>query len=130
VIISLLIVDDEPDVVKLFQRKFRRELRSEEYVMHFAQSGEEALQILDAGIEPRVMLILSDINMPGMSGVDLLKETKSRWPQLPVAMITAYGDPENRRKADEAGAAHFVTKPIDFADLKLKIEEMVQLPGA
>lgn len=128
-IVSLMVVDDEPDVAKLFQRRFRQELRDGKYVMHFARSGEEALQLLDTGVEPQVMLILSDINMPGMSGIDLVKETKSRWPSLPVAMITAYGDPENRRQAREAGAVHILTKPIDFHDLKLKIEEMVRDPG-
>ena len=124
--ISILVVDDEPDVAELFKRKFRRELRGENYVMNFAQSGEEALQILDAGIEPQVMLILSDINMPGMNGIDLLKESKARWPDLPVVMITAYGDPESRRRAYDGGAMDFVTKPIDFDELKRKIEDIAQ----
>ena len=125
--VSILIVDDEPDVGELFKRKFRRELRDGEYAMHFAGSGEEALSMLDADVEPKVMLILSDINMPGMSGVELLKKSKKRWPNLPVAMITAYGDPESRQKALDAGAADFLSKPIDFAELKNKIAKLV--PG-
>ena len=124
--ISILVVDDEADVVELFKRKFRRELRSGEYVMHFAISGEDAVKKLDSGAEPKVMLVLSDINMPGMSGIELLKDTKKRWPDLPVAMITAYGDPESRQKANDAGAADFLTKPIDFVELKNKIAGLVQ----
>ena len=124
--ISILVVDDESDVAELFKRKFRRELRSGEYVMHFAISGEDAVKKLNSGVEPKVMLVLSDINMPGMSGIELLKDTKKRWPDLPVAMITAYGDPESRKKANDAGAADFLTKPIDFAELKNKIAGLVQ----
>jgi len=124
--ISILVVDDEADVVELFKRKFRRELRSGEYVMHFAISGEDAVKKLNSGAEPKVMLVLSDINMPGMSGIELLKDTKKRWPDLPVAMITAYGDPESRQKANDAGAADFLTKPIDFVELKNKIAGLVQ----
>jgi CheY-like chemotaxis protein len=126
VIVSILVVDDEPDVAELFKRKFRRELRNGDCVMHFAMSGEEALRKMDEGIEPQVMLILSDINMPGMNGIDLLKESKARWPDLPVVMITAYGDPESRQKAHDGGAIDFVTKPIDFDELKRKIENMAQ----
>ncbi len=124
--ISILVVDDESDVAELFKRKFRRELRSGEYVMHFAISGEDAVKKLNSGVEPKVMLVLSDINMPGMSGIELLKDTKKRWPDLPVAMITAYGDPESRQKANDAGAAEFLTKPIDFADLKNKIAGLMK----
>ena len=124
--ISILVVDDESDVAELFKRKFRRELRSGEYVMHFAISGEDAVKKLNSGVEPKVMLVLSDINMPGMSGIELLKDTRKRWPDLPVAMITAYGDSESRRKAHDAGAADFLTKPIDFGELKNKIAALVQ----
>lgn len=124
--ISILIVDDETDVAELFKRKFRRELRNGDFVMHFAYSGEEAISMLEAEIEPIVMLVLSDINMPGMSGIELLKDTRARWPDLPVAMITAYGDPDSRQKAQDAGAAEFLTKPIDFARLKIKIASLVQ----
>ena len=124
--ISILVVDDEADVAELFKRKFRRELRGGEYEMHFASSGEDAVKKLNSGVEPKVMLVLSDINMPGMSGIELLKDTRKRWPDLPVAMITAYGDSESRRKAHVAGAADFLTKPIDFGVLKNKIAALVQ----
>ncbi len=124
--ISILVVDDEPDVAELFKRKFRRELRNGQYVMHFACSGEDAVNKLERGVEPKVMLVLSDINMPGMSGIELLEDTKKRWPDLPVAMITAYGDPESRQKAHNAGAADFLTKPLDFVELKNKIAVLVQ----
>ena len=123
--VSILVVDDEPDVVELFKRQFRRELRSGACAMHFADSGEDAIEKLRSGFEPKVMLILSDINMPGMSGIELLAETKKQWPELPVAMITAYGDPDSRQKAYNLGAADFVTKPIDFPALKAKITEML-----
>ena len=87
--VSILVVDDEPDVVDLFKRRFRRELRQGDYTMYFAQSGEDALAQLKAGVEPEVMLILSDINMPGMNGLDLLREAKRTWPNLPVRYLTA-----------------------------------------
>jgi two-component system, response regulator, stage 0 sporulation protein F len=117
-------VDDEPDIVDLFQRQFRKELRNGEYVMHFAASAEGALELLDNGVEPEIMLILSDINMPGMSGIDLLNRSKQRWPNLSVAMITAYGDEETERSAMEGGATAFINKPIDFSNLKDLIAEM------
>ncbi len=90
---SILVVDDEPDVVDLFKRRFRRELRRGDYVMHFADSGEAALQQLTAGVRPEMMLILSDINMPGMNGLELLKEVKTLWPELPVGFQTALFHP-------------------------------------
>ena len=121
-----MVVDDEADVAELFKRKFRRELRGGEYEMHFASSGEDAVKQLDCGVEPKVMLVLSDINMPGMGGIELLKDTKKRWPDLPVAMITAYGDSESRQKAHNAGAADFLTKPLDFVELKNKIADLVR----
>jgi len=123
--VSIMVVDDEPDVVDLFKRRFRRELRKGEYSMYFANSGEDALNQLKTGIQPEVMLILSDINMPGMNGIDLLREAKALWPDLPVAMITAYGDDENRNNALEAGASDFLTKPVDFDELKAKISSMI-----
>ncbi len=123
--VSILVVDDEPDVVDLFKRRFRRELKRGDYAMYFANSGEDALRQLRDGIEPEVMLILSDINMPGMSGFELLKEVKGLWPGLPVAMITAYGDDESRRRATEAGATDFLTKPLNFDDLKSRLSELI-----
>ena len=123
--VSILVVDDEPDVVDLFKRRVRRELRRGDYAMLFANSGEEALAQLRAGIEPEIMLILSDINMPGMSGFELLGEAKKMWPDLPVAMITAYGDDQSRKRAMAAGASDFLTKPLDFDDLKATIDRMI-----
>ena len=92
--VSILVVDDEPDVAELFRQRFRREARQGTYVMHFAASGEEALEKLDDGIRPELIVILSDINMPGMDGLTLLNRIKQRWPEIPVMMVTAYGDDE------------------------------------
>ena len=124
---SILIVDDEPDVADLFRQRFRREARQGTYVLHFAVSGEEALDKLADGIRPQLIVILSDINMPGMDGLSLLREIKTRRPELPVMMVTAYGDDERRRQATEAGALQFLSKPVDFDLLK---EELRRLPGA
>jgi CheY-like chemotaxis protein len=128
--VSIMVVDDEPDVVDLFKRRFRKELRRGDYAMYFAISGEDALNQLKTGLQPEVMLILSDINMPGMSGFDLLAEAKKLWPQLPVAMITAYGDDDSRHHALELGATEFLTKPVDFDKLKVKISDMIANRGA
>jgi CheY-like chemotaxis protein len=123
---SILVVDDEPDVAELFRQRFRREMRQGTYVLHFAQSGEEALACLAGEIEPQLIVILSDINMPGMDGLSLLREIKSRRPELPVMMVTAYGDDERRRIANEHGAAEFINKPVDFDLLK---KQLLSLPG-
>jgi len=125
--VSVLIVDDEPDITELFRQHFRREVRQGLYVLHFAVSGEEALDKLAAGIEPPLIVILSDINMPGMDGLALLHEIKTRRSDLPVIMVTAYGDDERRRRATEYGAAEFLTKPVDFDFLKAQLR---QLPSA
>jgi len=125
--VSILVVDDEPDVADLFRQRFRREVRQGTYVLHFAVSGEEALDELADGIEPPLIVILSDINMPGMDGLALLHEIKTRRPDLPVIMVTAYGDDERRRRATEYGAAEFLTKPVDFDSLKARLR---QLPNA
>ncbi len=115
---KLLVVDDEPDAIELFRQSFRREIRAGDYDIRFAAAGEDALRLLTAeGADDRILL-LCDINMPGMSGLDLLCDVRTRWPRLPVIMITAYGDAENRRRALERGASAFVTKPVDFAQLK------------
>ena len=125
--VSILIVDDEPDVADLFRQRFRHEARQGTYVLHFAASGEEALDKLEGAIEPQLIVILSDINMPGMDGLALLREIKLRRPELPVMMVTAYGDDERRRRASELGAFEFLTKPVDFDRLK---EQLRQLPTA
>jgi two-component system, response regulator, stage 0 sporulation protein F len=122
--VSILIVDDEPDVAELFRQRFRRETRQGIYVMHFAASGEEALGLLSGGIEPQLIVILSDINMPGMDGLQLLGAIKQRFPDLPVMMVTAYGDDDRRRRAGEIGAAEFITKPVDFDQLKANLREL------
>jgi len=122
--VSILIVDDEPDVATLFRQQFRREAREGEYVLHFAVSAAEALERLAGDIEPRLIVILSDINMPGMDGLSLLREIKKRFPELPVMMLTAYGDEERRRRAAECGAAEFVTKPVDFDFLKGRLRQL------
>ena len=122
--VSILVVDDEPDVADLFKQRFRREAREGTYVLHFAGSGEEALGKLDYGVRPELIVILSDINMPGMDGLELLRQIKERWPELPVMMVTAYGDDERRRRAAEYGAFEFVTKPVDFDQLKQQLREL------
>jgi CheY-like chemotaxis protein len=125
--VSILVVDDEPDVAELFRQRFRREARSGTYVLHFAASGVEALHHLAGEIQPKLVAVLSEINMPGMDGLELLAEIKQRFPDLPVMMVTAYGDEERKRRAAEYGAAEFVTKPVDFDFLKQQLRE---LPGA
>ena len=120
--VSILVVDDEPDVIELFRQRFRRELRSGAYVLHFAASGRDALVRLAAGVQPELLLILSDINMPEMDGLQLLREIKRQWPLVPVMMVTAYGDDERRCAAGMSGAADFLSKPIDFDYLKRRIQ--------
>jgi CheY-like chemotaxis protein len=111
---SILVVDDEPDIAEMFRQRFRREARQGTYVLHFAASGEEALDQLSNGVQPELIVILSDINMPGMDGLTLLRAIKTHRPELPVMMVTAYGDDERRRHAADAGAHEFLTKPVDF----------------
>jgi CheY-like chemotaxis protein len=127
--VSILVVDDEPDVAELFRQRFRREVRQGTYVMHFASSGEEALARLREGIRPQLIVILSDINMPGMDGLELLRDIKQKWTEIPVMMVTAYGDDERRRRADEYGAANFISKPVDFGLLKQQLQQLSERPG-
>jgi len=127
--VSILIVDDEPDVADLFRQRFRRETRAGTYVLHFAASGEEALDRLTSEITPQLIVILSDINMPGMDGLELLRVLKERRPELPVMMVTAYGDDERRRRAAEYGAMEFVTKPVDFDLLKTQLQQLPAGPS-
>ena len=120
--LRILVVDDEPDVITLFRQRFRREIRDGEYQVDFAHSAQEALERLKVKAPPPDMLILSDINMPGKSGLELLAEVKQQWPSLTVFIITAYGDRETERRAFELGAAAFLPKPIDFSDLRRRLQ--------
>jgi len=122
----ILVVDDEPDVEILFRQQFRRDLRSGRFTMEFAQSAEAALQCIDDADGVSIILILSDINMPGMTGLELLPKAKAARPNVPVIMVTAYGDAETRRKALEGGAEALFTKPIDFGVLRGEIDSRVE----
>jgi CheY-like chemotaxis protein len=123
--LGILVVDDEPDIEDLFRQRFRAELRSGQVAFHFAASAEQALQALDVGLTPETFLVLSDINMPGMSGLDLLQRLRTQSPDVPVIMVTAYGDLENRRRALDNGATNLVTKPVDFAELKKLLNSII-----
>jgi CheY-like chemotaxis protein len=126
--VSILVVDDEPDVADLFRQRFRREVRDGTYVVHFANSGEDALQQLRNGIEPQLIVILSDINMPGMDGLQLIGEIKQRFRDILVMMVTAYGDDERRRRASDLGASEFLAKPVDFDALKAQLRQLSTAP--
>ncbi len=119
---KILVVDDEKDIQILFEQRFRKEIREKQMEFIFAFSGEEALEYINR-LNHQVVLILSDINMPGMSGLELLKRIKTKYAQPPpvVMMITAYGDAENRNSANKLGADDFLTKPLDFSVLKGKL---------
>jgi len=121
----ILVVDDEPDVEVLFRQQFRRDLRSGRFVMEFAQSAPEALQRIGDAQGVSLILILSDINMPGMTGLELLPKAKAMRPDVPVIMITAYGDADTKRRALEGGAETLLTKPIDFAALRAEINSRI-----
>jgi CheY-like chemotaxis protein len=123
----ILVVDDEPDVEVLFRQQFRRDLRTGRFVMEFAQSAPAALQRIGDAEGVSLILILSDINMPGMTGLELLPKAKALRPDVPVIMITAYGDPDTKRKALEGGAEALLTKPIDFAALRTEIDTRIAL---
>ena len=120
--VLVLVVDDEPDVEALFRQQFRRDLRSQRFMMDFANSASDALKRITATIEQSLILILSDINMPGMTGLEMLPKVKEIRPEVPVIMITAYGDADTRRKALENGASGLLTKPIDFTLLREEID--------
>jgi CheY-like chemotaxis protein len=120
--VLVLVVDDEPDVAELFRQNFRRDLRSGRFLMDFAMSAAEALTRVEGSAEASLILILSDINMPGMTGLEMLPNVKALRPDVPVIMITAYGDPETERRALEGGADGLLTKPIDFALLREEID--------
>ena len=122
----ILVVDDEPDVEMLFRQQFRHDLRAGRFAMKFAPSGDIALQHIAEAAGVSIILILSDINMPGMTGLELLPKAKAARPDVPVIMITAYGDAETKRKALEAGAEALFTKPIDFGMLRGEIDTRVE----
>jgi CheY-like chemotaxis protein len=124
--VLVLVVDDEPDVEALFRQHFRRDLRAERFVMDFAMSAAEALKRIAGTLEQSLILILSDINMPGMTGLEMLPKVKAMRPDVPVIMITAYGDPDTRRKAIEGGASGLLTKPIDFTLLRGEIDTRLE----
>ena len=117
----ILVVDDEPDIADLFRQQFRKELRSSRFAMDFAPSASEALARIGAAADADLILILSDVNMPGMSGLEMLPKARTARPDVHVIMITAYGDADTRRKAIEGGAAGLFTKPIDFPELRGEI---------
>jgi CheY-like chemotaxis protein len=127
--ILVLVVDDEPDIEALFRQQFRRDLRAQRFVMDFAISAADALVRIANTIEQSLVLVLSDINMPGMTGLEMLPKVREMRPNVPVIMITAYGDPETRRKAIESGATGLLTKPIDFTLLREEIDTRLQQAG-
>ncbi|HEX7565110.1 MAG TPA: response regulator [Bradyrhizobium sp.] len=120
--VLVLVVDDEPDVEALFRQQFRRDLRAQRFVMDFAMSAADALARIAGTIEQSLILILSDINMPGMTGLEMLPRVREMRPDVPVIMISAYGDDDTKRKAIEGGAEGLLTKPIDFALLREQID--------
>ena len=124
--VRVLVVDDEPDVEVLFRQQFRREVRQGLYTLDFALSGTAALDTLDGCVGEEIILLVSDINMPGMSGLEMLPKVRAERPDVPVIMITAYGDAETRRKAIERGALDLLTKPIDFALLRNEIDTRLE----
>ncbi len=126
----ILVVDDEPDVEALFRQQFRRDIRDGRFTMDFAQSANSALELISDAAGASLILILSDINMPGMTGLELLPKAKAARPDVPVIMITAYGDTDTRRKALDGGAEALLTKPIDFVALRSEIDSRVAGAGA
>ena len=120
--VLVLVVDDEPDVEALFRQQFRRDLRANRFAMEFALSALDALARIAGSIEQSLILILSDINMPGMTGLEMLPKVREMRPNVPVIMITAYGDNDTKRKAIESGANGLLTKPIDFNLLRQEID--------
>lgn len=123
---KFLVVDDERDVEMLFRQKFRKEIRSGLIELEFAFSGQDALERIENTQPPDVLYIFSDINMPGMSGLELLDKVKSQYPHIQVSMISAYGDDDNYRRAIDFGAKEFFTKPIDFKSLKQEVQQMIE----
>ncbi|EMS35285.1 two-component response regulator [Mariniradius saccharolyticus AK6] len=122
---KFLIVDDERDVEMLFRQKLRREIREGLFELEFAFSGNEALEKLRSHNPPEVLYIFSDINMPGMTGLELLEKVKTEFPNIQVSMISAYGDSENHDRAMSSGAKEFFTKPVDFDTIRAEMQQIV-----
>lgn len=122
---KFLVVDDERDVEMLFRQKFRKEVKEGLLELEFAFSGADALEYLQNKQPPDIVYIFSDINMPGMTGFELLEEVKTQFPQIKVSMISAYGDTENYERAINSGAKEFFTKPIDFNSLKDELKQLI-----
>ncbi|MFZ0490561.1 MAG: response regulator [Salegentibacter sp.] len=122
---KILVVDDERDVEALFRQKFRREIRNSGLELDFAFSGKEAMEMLQKEEPPEIVYVFSDINMPGMTGLELLGKIKTKFPHITVSMISAYGDNENYNKAINSGAKEFFTKPIDFESLRKEIHQLI-----
>jgi CheY-like chemotaxis protein len=122
----IVVVDDEPDVEGMFRQHFRRDLRSGRFVMEFALSAPAALEKVKAIPDPSLILILSDVNMPGMTGLEMLPKVKAKRPNVPVIMITADGDETTRKRAAELGAAGLLPKPIDFNLLRQEIDQRLE----
>jgi len=120
------VVDDEPDVEMLFRQQFRHDLRAGRLTMEFAQSALAGLQCISDARTASLILILSDINMPGMTGLEMLPQAKAARPDVPIIMITAYGDAETKRQALEGGAEALLTKPIDFGVLRSEIDTRIE----
>jgi len=126
----ILVVDDEPDIEALFRQQFRRDLRQGRFAIEFAASGPQALGLIAAAGQRDIILLLSDVNMPGMSGFDLLARARALRPDLPVVMITAYDDEATRRRAETGGADGLIAKPIDFGLLRAEVEQRLAGRGA
>jgi CheY-like chemotaxis protein len=126
--VLVLVVDDEPDIAPLFQQHFRRDLREGRFAMEFAASGPQALGLIATAGERDIILLLSDVNMPGMSGFDLLARARALYPGLPVVMITAYDDDATRQRAEAGGANGLIAKPVDFGLLRAEIERRLGTP--
>ncbi len=118
----ILVVDDEADMEALFRQQFRRDLKAGRFGLEFATSAQQALRVIEESDGRDIILLLSDVNMPGMSGLDLLPRAKAVRPDLPVIMVTAYGDDDPRRRALDGGAAELLPKPIDFAALRAEMD--------
>jgi two-component system, response regulator, stage 0 sporulation protein F len=126
---KFLVVDDEKDIELLFRQQFRKEIRNGQLDLVFAFSGQEAIEILGSSQPPDVVYVFSDINMPGMTGLELLEIVIQKYPDVRVSMISAYGDSDNHNKAMASGAKEFFTKPIDFVKLKQEVYQLIGRDG-